>query len=153
MCLAPPTLHDPRGLKSISALLCWIRFPGDDRPDKGQSGIALDVEGWKPVRFSRPYRAERVFLYTQAKAWAEFSWPYGPQAGPARKPRSFQGFCGPKGQESTAQALAWVRSLAATALKGRRKTAQLRVMLDIENRPFPETGMGTRTPMFSHSLS
>ena len=68
-------------------------------------------------QFSGPYRAERVFMFTQAKAWGEFSWPLGPpSANPVRKTRASQGFCGPKGHESIAQALAWVRFLATNAL-------------------------------------
>jgi len=60
-------------------------------------------------QFSGPFRAERVFMFTQAKAWAEFSGPFGPSASSARKARASQGFCGPKGHESVAQALTWVR--------------------------------------------
>jgi len=30
-----------------------------------------EVDGGKPSRFSGPFRAERVFMFTQAKAWAE----------------------------------------------------------------------------------
>jgi hypothetical protein len=73
-------------------------------------------------QFSGPYRAERVFMFTQAKAWAEFSWPFGPSASPVRKTRASQGFCGPKGHESIAQALAWVRfSSDETPCRGGRK--------------------------------
>jgi hypothetical protein len=66
-------------------------------------------EGLKPVRFSGPYRAERAFMFTQAKAWAEFSWPFGPRAAPAGKPRASHGFCGPKGREKIGDASGRVR--------------------------------------------
>ena len=57
-------------------------------------------------QFSGPYRAERVFRFTEAEAGAEFSWPFGPFASPVRKLRASQGFCDPKGRGSVAQALA-----------------------------------------------
>jgi hypothetical protein len=58
----------------------------------------------------------------EPKAWAEFSWPFGPSASPVRKTRASQGFCGPKGHESIAQALAWVRfSSDETPCRGGRK--------------------------------
>jgi hypothetical protein len=43
-------------------------------------GIMCDIGLIKPARLSGPYRAKRLCMFAQAKAWAEFSWPFGPSA-------------------------------------------------------------------------
>jgi hypothetical protein len=41
-------------------------------PSQERGGTTCDIDGGIPARFSGPYRAEHVFIFTQAKAWAEF---------------------------------------------------------------------------------
>jgi hypothetical protein len=56
------------------------------RPHKEHGGITRDGDHVKPARLSGPYRAKRLCMFTQAKAWAEFSWPFGPSASPLGNP-------------------------------------------------------------------
>src|SRR6266436_5629757 len=60
------------------------------RPPSSQEhgGITGNVDLGKSVRLSGPYRAKRLFMFTQAKAWAEFSWPFGPSVSPLGNPRA-----------------------------------------------------------------
>jgi len=80
--------------------------------------------------FLRPLQGRtRLFWSTQAKAWARFSWPFGPQLGLVGKLLAL------------AQASVWVRFLATTRrpalkLKGQHKMLELRMTFDIEDRPF-----------------
>jgi hypothetical protein len=53
---------------------------------KEHGGITCDVDLGKRARLSGPDRAKRLFMFTQAKAWAEFSWPFGPSASPLGNP-------------------------------------------------------------------
>jgi hypothetical protein len=81
-----------------------------------------DVDLGKPARLSGSYRAKRLFMFTQAKARAEFSWPFGPSASRQDTP-STSVILRPEGHESIAQVLARVRFLATIALKGSQSAA------------------------------
>ena len=66
--------------------LPWVSQKNVSSPNKEDYGITCDVDLVKPARLSGPYRAKRLFMFTQAKAWAEFSWPFGPSASPLGDP-------------------------------------------------------------------
>jgi hypothetical protein len=79
-------------------------------------------EGLKPVRFSGPYRAERAFMFTQAKAWAEFSWPFGPRAAPSWETPRLSRILRPEGPREDRRGLqAGLDFLWTTALNGRER--------------------------------
>ena len=54
-----------------------------------------------------PTGPKHLCMFAQAKAWAEFSWPFGPSASPSGNPEHLGDSCDPKGHASIAQAKAW----------------------------------------------